>query len=51
MEGRPRDARCPGRVLHAAAHDEFGQTAAAVGERRGHEADVEDAVERHGEGR
>ena len=51
MEDSPRDARGPGRILQATAHDEFGKTAAAVGERRGHEANVEDAVERHGEGR
>ena len=51
MEDGPSDSRFPGRVLQASAHDEFGEASAAMCESRGHEADIEDAVQRHGEGR
>jgi anti-anti-sigma factor len=45
------DARFLGRLLHAAAHDEFGQAAAAMGGGCGHKGDVKDAVQWCGEAR
>jgi len=50
MEGGSRDPGFSRRALETATHDEFGEASAAMGRRRGHEGDVEDAIERHGEG-